>query len=111
MSTRKRSIEKPEEDVVAVPPKKAKEPEIEENESEEENEEVEDFGVGKMTVPKIKEMLKERDLSLNGDKKVLSKRLIERLTKEKNPDYEPRRLGRHCKWCDSLMKKKRGIKG
>jgi hypothetical protein len=65
MSTRKRSIERPEEDVVAVPlkkTKKEKEPEIEENESDEENEEVEDFGVGKMTVPKIKEMLKERDL-------------------------------------------------
>jgi ssDNA-binding Zn-finger/Zn-ribbon topoisomerase 1 len=115
MSTRKRSIEKPEEDVVAVPlkkTKKAKEPEIIiEDNTEDENEEVDDFGVEKMPVPKIKEMLKERDLSVKGDKKVLSKRLIERLTKEKNPDYEPRRLGRHCKWCDSLMKKKRGIKG
>ncbi len=72
---------------------------------------VDQWEVEKMTVPAIKEMLKARDLSVRGDKKVLSKRLIERLTKELNPEYKAKPKGRHCKWCDALMSKKRGFKG
>ncbi len=70
-----------------------------------------DHNVEKMTVAEIKAHLKERDLSIKGDKKVLTKRLIERFAKEKDPEYQPKRKGRHCKWCDNLMKKKRGFKG
>ena len=70
-----------------------------------------DFGIEGMTVPTIKNLLKERDLSTNGDKKTLVKRLHDRMVKEQDPEYEPKRKGRHCKWCDSLMQKRRSLKG
>lgn len=72
-----------------------------------------EFSVSAMTVSKIKEMLKERDLSTNGDKKVLSKRLVERLVKEKDPEYKPKPKGRFCKVCPepTLMRKRSGVRG
>ena len=74
---------------------------------------VDEFGVHAMKVPEIKDKLKERDLSTNGDKKVLSKRLIERLMKEKEPTYKPKPKGRFCKVCvePALMQKRMGVRG
>lgn len=69
------------------------------------------WGVEKMKLPEIKAMLKERDLSIRGDKKILSKRLIDRLSKEQNPEFKPKPRGRFCKWCEAPMKKRRGFKG
>ena len=72
-----------------------------------------EFGVYAMKVAEIKEKLKERDLSTNGDKKVISKRLIERLVKEKDPSYKPKPKGRFCKECvvPTLMQKRNGVRG
>jgi hypothetical protein len=72
-----------------------------------------EFGVHAMKVSEIKEKLNSRDLSTNGDKKVLSKRLIERLTKEKDPEYKPKPKGRFCKVCTTptLMRKRSGVRG
>ena len=74
---------------------------------------VDEFGVYVMKVSEIKEKLKERDLSTNGDKKVLSKRLTERLVKEKDPTYKPKPKGRFCQECvvPTLMQKKNGVRG
>lgn len=85
---------------------------IAEDKKEEETDD-DEINVGALTVSTIKDMLKERDLSTNGDKKVLSKRLIERLVKEKDPDYKPKPKGRFCKVCvdPPLMQKRNGVRG
>ena len=72
-----------------------------------------DFGVSAMTVAEIKSKLTERDLSTNGVKKVLSKRLVERLAKEEDPAFKPKPKGRFCKVCTSptLMRKRSGVRG
>jgi hypothetical protein len=72
-----------------------------------------EFGVHAMTVTAIKDLLNTRELSTNGDKKVLSKRLLERLVKEKDPDYKPKPKGRFCKECPTptLMRKRNGVRG
>jgi hypothetical protein len=69
------------------------------------------FGVDSMTVKEVKEALKKRQLSIKGTDKVLKKRLLERLLKEQDPDYTPKPKGRHCKWCNALMKKKNSFRG
>ena len=72
-----------------------------------------EFGVHAMTVAAIKDLLNARDLSTNGAKKVLSKRLIERLVKEKDVTYKPKPKGRFCKECaiPTLMRKRNGVRG
>ena len=67
------------------------------------------LSVEDMDIKAIKTQLKERNLSIKGTHKVLAKRLLERLQKEKDPDYVPFKKGRHCKWCEAPMKKRRNI--
>jgi hypothetical protein len=70
-----------------------------------------EFGVNEMEIKQVKQQLKERKLSIKGSDKVLKKRLLDRLVKEKDPEYKPKPKGRTCKWCGSLMKKKNGFRG
>ena len=112
-SKRTKYDDKPREDVIEIQ---------DDNESEDNAEEkgeskaavddtIDEWDIEKMAVPSIKEMLKERELSTNGDKKVLIKRLVARLHKEKDPEYKAKPKGRHCKWCGALMQKRRSLKG
>jgi hypothetical protein len=72
---------------------------------------VDEWEIEQMDLKTIKEILREKDLSIKGNQKVLAKRLIGRLHKEKDPDYKPRPKGRVCKWCGAFMKKRRSLKG
>lgn len=72
---------------------------------------VEALGIDAMSVKGVKDMLKERDLSIKGTEKVLKKRLIDRLIKEQDPAYKPKPKFRTCKWCGAYMKKRNGFKG
>ncbi len=85
-------------------------PEDEGGEDDDNNED-DEFGVFKMNMKEIKEQLRERTLSTNGTLKVIAKRLVDRLTKEKDPEYKPKPKGRYCKWCQAPMKKRRTRKG
>jgi ssDNA-binding Zn-finger/Zn-ribbon topoisomerase 1 len=64
-----------------------------------------------VTIKEVKEAPKKRQLSIKGTDNVLKKRLLERLVKEKDPEYTPKPKGRHCKWCGALMKKKNSFRG
>jgi ssDNA-binding Zn-finger/Zn-ribbon topoisomerase 1 len=70
------------------------------------------FGIESMTIEEIQNKLQERNLSTNGDERVLKKRLSDRLTKEQDPKYKPRSKNiRSCAWCGELMKKRNGFRG
>jgi ssDNA-binding Zn-finger/Zn-ribbon topoisomerase 1 len=70
------------------------------------------FGIESMTIEEIQEKLQDRNLSTNGDERVLKKRLSDRLTKEQDPKYKPRaKTIRSCAWCGELMKKRNGFRG
>lgn len=66
-----------------------------------------------MTVNKLKELLRSRDLSTNGKKNVLIERISTRFKKEKDPDYHarPKKKQKNCEWCGDVMKKRNGRKG
>lgn len=109
----KEEKEEKEEVEVEEEEKEQKEEEKEEKKEEEKNIENLKEELNLKTLNELKEMLKERDLSVNGKKEILINRLALRLEKEKDPLYvaKPKKKIKICEWCGAYMIKRNGRKG